>query len=129
MSLRHNLIKQSKGKGTSMAIDDFMRLAWQADRDGRPGVRDVLLTLAVAKTGPEDAVVADRCRRKLIARRPDHFFAPFRTLGRALADSRVARALKQLQSIYPPARVEWLLLQGDARRGPYTGQHQARSSI
>jgi hypothetical protein len=112
-----------------MAIDDLMRLAWLAQRDGRPGVRDVLMTLAVAQSGPEDAIVADRCRRKLIARRPDHFFAPFRTLGRALADSRVAQALKQLRSIYPPARVEWLLLQGDARRGPYTGQHLSRATI
>jgi hypothetical protein len=46
-----------------------------------------------------------------------------------LADSRVAQAVKQLQSIYPPARVEWLLLQGDARRGQYTGQHQSLTSI
>jgi hypothetical protein len=102
-----------------MAAEDVLRLAWQADRDGRPGMRDALLTLAVAESGPDDAVAAERCRRKLIAGRPDHWFAPFPTLGQALADDRVARALDRLRTTFPEARVRWLLMRGDVRRGPY----------
>ncbi len=105
-----------------MAAEDVLRLAWQADRDGRPGMRDALLTLAVAESGPDGAVAAERCRRKLVAGRPDHWFAPFPTLGQALANARVARALDRLRATFPEARVRRLLMRGDVRRGPYRGR-------
>ncbi len=66
------------------AIDDLLRLAWQAEWDGKPGLRDALLTLAVVDGGTENAVLAERCRRLLVARRPDHWFAVTPTLGQAI---------------------------------------------
>ena len=63
-----------------MPVDDLLRLAWQADRDGRPGTRDALLMLAIAESGPGEAVMAERCRRRLISRQPDHWLASFPTL-------------------------------------------------
>jgi hypothetical protein len=112
-----------------MAAEDVWRLAWQADRDGRPGMRDALLTLAVAESGPDVAVAAERCRRKLIAGRPDHWFAPFPTLGQALANDRVARALDRLRATFPEARVRRLLMRGDVRRGPYRAGRPSLSLI
>ena len=56
-------------------IEDLLRLAWQADRDNKPGLRDAVLTLAAAESGSESVVLAERCRRLLVARRPDHWFA------------------------------------------------------
>jgi hypothetical protein len=117
--------REAIGKGDRRmltAIEDLLRLAWQAEDDGKPGMRDALLTLAVADSGAEDAVLAERCRRLLVARRPDHWFATSATLGQALAHSKVAAALARLRATFPPVRVRHLLLRGEALRGPYAGR-------
>jgi hypothetical protein len=100
-------------------VEDLLRLAWQANADGRPGMRDALLTLVVAESGPDEAVMAERCRRLLIAHRPDHCFAASTTLGQALSRPRAAGALTTLRRMYPPVRVRHLLLRGAAARGPF----------
>jgi hypothetical protein len=41
----------------------------------------------------------------------------------------VVKALDQLRAIYPPPRVQWLLLQGDTRRGPHTGPRRSRARV
>ncbi len=105
-----------------MSAEQLLRLAWQAERDGRSTLRDALMTLAVAESGAEDAVLAERCRRQLIAKRPDHWFASFPTCGQALANSRVKAAIERLRATFPQVRVERLLLKGDVCRGPYTGR-------
>ena len=105
----------------SPVVEDLLRLAWSADLEGRPGLRDALMTLLVAESGAEDAVLAERCRRSLVARQPDHWYATSPTLGQALAHERVAGALTKLRSIFPPVRVQRLLLRAEAQRGAFTG--------
>ena len=39
-----------------------------------------------------------------------------------LKNPRVAEALSKLRAMFPPVRVQHLLLRADAERGPYTGQ-------
>jgi hypothetical protein len=106
----------------SGTVEALIRLAWLAEVEKRPRLRDAMLTLAVAESGPGDAVLAERCRRLLVARRPDHWFATTATLGQALTNSRVAGALATLRSMFPPVRVQRMLLRGEAQRGPYTGR-------
>jgi hypothetical protein len=101
-----------------MAVEDYLRLAWHANREGRSGMRDALLTLAVAESGPDNAVLAERCRKRLVAGRPEHWYASFPTLGEALSHPRVVEALAEIRTVYPPARVRHMLLRLDALRGP-----------
>jgi hypothetical protein len=103
----------------SAVVEDLLRLAWQANTDGRPGMRDALLTLVIAEGGPEDAVIGERCRKLLIAHRPDHCFAASTTIGQALSRPRVASAMTTLRRMYPPVRVQHLLLRASAARGPF----------
>jgi hypothetical protein len=112
-----------------MPVDDLLRLAWQADRDGRAGTRDALLMLAIAESGPGEAVMAERCRRRLISRQPDHWLASFPTFGQALGHPRVSGAVRQLRAIFPPVRVQSLLLRGDVSRGPFTGRPRPLWSV
>ncbi len=76
-----------------MDASDLLRLAWEADHDGRTRLRDSLMTLAVAESRPSD-IWAERCRARLVADRPDHFFARFPTVALALEDSRVVEATR-----------------------------------
>lgn len=101
-------------------VEDLLRLAWRANADGRAGMRDALLTLAVAESGADDAVLAERCRKLLVAHRPDHCFAGPMPIGHALARPKVAETLRKLRFMYPPVRVRHLLLRGGAAGGPYT---------
>ena len=112
-----------------MAAEEVLRLAWLSDRDGRSGMRDALLTLAIADSGTEDAVTAERARRSLIARRPNHWFSSYATLGQALADPRIRLALARLRTAFPAARVQRLLFRGEVQRGPYTGRRPALSLL
>ena len=105
----------------AIVVEDLLRLAWQADMDSRPGMRDALLTLVVAESGAEDAVLAQRCKRLLIAHRPDHCFASATTLSQALRRPQTAAALTTLRRMYPPVRVRHLLLRSGAANGPYVG--------
>lgn len=112
-----------------MLAEDEIRLAWQAHCDGHKGMRDSLLTLAVADGGLDDVVWVERCRRWLVARRPDHLYAAFPTLGRALADGRVSEALERVRRTFPPVRVRHLLLRSDASQGPYTGRREPLGAV
>jgi|SRR5579864_2522548 len=112
-----------------MAAWDDLRLAWVADREGRPGMRDVLLTLAVAASGPSEKAWAERCRQRLIARRADHLFAAYSTREQALADDRVMAKLGRLRALFPPVRVQRLLTRADVLRGTYTGRRTSFSVV
>jgi|GEM_PF-4477125 len=112
-----------------MSAEQFLRLAWLAEREGRATMRDALMTLAVAESGPEEAVLAERCRKQLIAKRPDHWFASFPTCGQALGHSRVKGAVERLRATFPPIRVERMLLRGEVCRGPYTGRSAPLSTL
>jgi hypothetical protein len=103
----------------STTVEDLLRLAWWAERSGRPNLRDALMTLAVAESGPEEAVLAERCRRLLVARQPDHWYATTATLGLALGHERVAAVIERLRAMFPPVRVERLLMKAAAEAGPY----------
>ena len=107
---------------TAELAEAYLRLAWQADRDGRPSMRDALLTLAAAAGHRLGSPWVGRCRRALIAARSAHLFAAFPTVEAALADPRVGQRLARLGRTFPPARVRHLLLASAARRGPYTGR-------
>lgn len=111
------------------SAEDALRLAWRADRDGRAGMRDALLTLALAESGPDDAVAAERCRKFLVAGRPHHWLASFPTLGQALAHPRVAGEIRLFRAMYPPVRVRHLLRRSDVLLGPYTGRRVPRARI
>lgn len=113
----------------SEVVDGLMRLAWHADSDGKPGTRDALLTLVVVESLADDAVLAERCRRLLVARQPGHWFASAPTLSQALARDKVASALRKLKSMFPPVRVKHLLLREEARRGPYTGRSPSLTAL
>ncbi|MDB5353066.1 MAG: hypothetical protein JWN86_4313 [Planctomycetota bacterium] len=105
-----------------MSATDDLRLAWQAHRDGRPGRRDALLTLAVASAESDGEPWVGRVRDFLVASRPDHLFAGFYHLDEAMSDPRVAASLKRLREAFPPARVRWLVRGSAISRGPYTGR-------
>ncbi len=111
-----------------MAAEDCLRLAWEAEHDGRHRLRDSLLTLAVVESGPEHAW-AERCRARLVADRSDHFLAAFPTVPDALVDPRVRDARDRLRAKYPEGRVAGLLLRSQARRGPYTGRVEALEAL
>jgi len=111
----------AEGTMETTTFEDLLRLAWQVGGEGKPGTRDALLTLAVAESSPGDAVLAERCRRLLVARQPGHWFASTVTVGQALTHPRVADALTKLKAMFPPVRVQRLLLRFDAAHGPYTG--------
>jgi hypothetical protein len=111
-----------------MLAGDVLRLAWEAEHDGRTRLRDALLTLAVAESCPGDAW-AERCRTRLVSDRPDHFFAHFATVARALEDPRVVDARDRLRLKYPPVRIEWLLLKARAARGPYLGRPESLDAM
>jgi hypothetical protein len=112
-----------------MPAEDDLRLAWQADGEGRHGRRDVLLTLAAVSGALEGATWARAVRDRLVAHRPDHPFAGYPTLEEALDDPGVVAALARLRGTFPPARVRRLLDRADAVRGPYTGRRPATRSI
>ena len=107
-----------------MSAEDSLRLAWEADRQGRRKLRDSLLTLAVVESGPEDSW-AERARARLVADRPGHYLADFPGVRRALADPRVAEARDRLRAKYPEARIQGLLVVARAARGPYTGRQES----
>jgi hypothetical protein len=111
-----------------MAANKHLELAWQAERAGRPRLSDVMLTLAIADSGPADHWT-ERARKRLIQRRPDHFFARFDSLATALSDPSVHQAVERLRAKYPPPRVDWLLLAGNASRGLFTGVEPGKSII
>ncbi len=123
------VLMEGRGRSMGMAIEDLLRLAWRADGDGKPGLRDALLTLAVVDSGTENAVLAERCRRLLIARRPEHWFATSPTLGQALAHTKVANAVERLRLTFPPVRVERLLVRYSVLSGPYTGRTASLAQV
>src|SRR5689334_8654303 len=104
-----------------MAAGDLLRLAWQAGRDARPGLRDALLTLAVAESGPAERSWADRCWKRLIANRSDDLVAAFPTWELARADERVRTRVARLRLMFPPARVGRLLQRSAVLTGTFTG--------
>jgi hypothetical protein len=105
-----------------MSVEDTLRLAWQAARDGRPGVRDALLTLAVAESGPAEPEWSKRCWKRLVTSRSDHLFSRFPNREQALADVRVAERLRLMRAVFPPIRVKRLLERAAVLRGTYTGR-------
>lgn len=111
-----------------MSVEDDLRLAWQADLDGRVGRRDALLTLAAAGALPETPWLA-RCRDRLVRSRPDHLFSRFPTVSAALADPRVVGALAKIRAIYPPGKVRHLVFRDAVRRGPWTGRRPSMAVI
>ncbi len=111
-----------------MEVGDLLRLAWEAEHDGRTRLRDTLMTLAVAESEPGDAW-AERCRNRLVLDRPDHFFGHFSTVPQALQDPRVIEARQRLRVKYPEARVQWLLLKARAARGPYLGRAESLDAM
>lgn len=111
-----------------MATEDLLRSAREAEHDGRPALREALLTLAVAESGPSDPW-ADRCRARLISERPDHFLGKFTTIGEALGDPRVVASMDRLRARFPPMRVAWLLFGARATRGAYTGRTESLGAM
>lgn len=103
-----------------MAVDDHLRLAWHAERDGRGPLREAMLTLAVAESAPGDGW-AERCRARLLAERPNHILGAHPTLERSLADPRVAEAIRKLRGQYPPGRIGWLRFRAEFTAERYTG--------
>jgi len=112
-----------------MAAEDDLRLAWQAHREGRPGLRDSLLTLAAATAGVGDGDWPDRCFDRLVATRPDHPFATFANRKQAVADPLIVARLAGLRSLYPPTKVDRMLIGGAAARGPFTGRREGLKPI
>ena len=111
-----------------MAAGDLLRLAWEAEHDGRAQLRDSLLTMAIVESGPGDAW-AERCRTRLLADHPGHFLAKFPSVGLALVDDRVVQARERLRVKYPPAKVQSLLLRAGVRRGPYLGRVESLDAM
>jgi hypothetical protein len=120
----------AKGSGRDgvMIAGDLLRLAWEAEHDGRSKLRDALLTMAVTESSPGDDW-AERCRTRLLQDRPDHFLGQFPTIAGALSDPRVLDARERLRAKYPPARVDSLLLRASARRGPYLGRVESLEAM
>src|SRR4051794_222349 len=64
-SMSERARKGSPEMGT--VVEDLVRLAWQVDREGRPGTRDALLTLAVCESLEEAPALTEQCRLLLAA--------------------------------------------------------------
>jgi hypothetical protein len=111
-----------------MAAGDLIRLAWEAEHDGRARLRDALMTLAIAESTPDDPW-AERCRARLVLERPDHYLARFATVSLALQDPRVVEATERLRVKYPESRVQSLLLRARAARGPYLGRVESLEAM
>ena len=103
-------------------VEDLVRLAWQSEVEGKPGTRDALLTLAVAESGVDEFVLAEKARRVLVARRPDHWFAGPVPMSQWMGNPQVVSVLTKLRAMFPPVRVRHMLMRGDAQRGPYSGR-------
>jgi hypothetical protein len=103
-------------------VEGLIRLAWYMDNEGKPGARDALLTLVAAEGVRDDASLCERCRRLLSGRHPGHWYARGASVREALARPRTAVAVAKLQTMFPPVRVQRLLLRSEVRRGPYTGR-------
>jgi hypothetical protein len=104
-----------------MAVDDYLHVAWQADRDGNQHLREAMLTLAVAFAAPGETW-PERCRARLLRDRPSHFFGHHPTLPESLADPRVQHSLQKLRARNPLSRVRFLRLRSEASTGRYTGR-------
>ena len=104
-----------------MAIDDFLHVAWWAQREGRAALREAMLTLAVAEGTPGEGW-AERCRARLLSERPGHFLGTHLSLERTLGDPRVVESVRRLRGQYPPGRVGWLRFRSEVAEGPYTGE-------
>jgi hypothetical protein len=113
----------------SGVVDGLLRLAWYAETGGKPGTRDALLTLAVAECIGDDAALAERCRRLVVAYQPGHWYATSPTLAEALGRGKVAEAMAKLRAMFPPVRVRHLLLREAMRRGPYTGRRPSPAKL
>jgi hypothetical protein len=111
-----------------MVAGDLLRLAWEADHDGRSKLRDSLLTMAVTESEPGDDW-AERCRIKLLQDRPDHFLGQFATVAEALDDPRVVSARERLRKKFPEPKILGLLLRANARRGPYLGRSESLEAM
>ncbi len=109
-----------------MSAEEDLRLAWQADRDGKLGRRDALMTLAAAGA-PANARWVARCRARLIENRPDHLFAHFASVPEALRHPTVARAIAKLRALYPPGKVANLVRRDEVTRSPWMGRRVGRS--
>jgi len=110
-------------------VEDLVRLAWQSEVEGKPGTRDALLTLAVAESGVEDLVLAEKARRVLVMRRPDHWFASPVPMSQWMDNPEVINVLGKLRTMFPRVRVRHLLMRGDAQRGPYSGRVASPSQL
>ena len=111
-----------------MTVDDHLRVAWHAQRDGRGPLREAMLTLAVAGSGPAD-VWAERCRTRLLSERPNHILGAHPTLEATLADPRVAEAIRKLRGRYPLGRIGWLRFRAEFTEGFYSGEVAPLSTI
>jgi hypothetical protein len=111
-----------------MAAEDLLRLAWEADHDGRHALRDALMTLAITESGPEDDW-PERCRTRLLAERPDHYLGEYSSVRQALKDPRVIASRDRLRRKYPAERVRWLLLRAQVGRGTYTGRVESLGAM
>jgi hypothetical protein len=111
-----------------MAADDLLRLAWEADHDGRHALRDALLTLAITESGPGDDW-PERCRARLLAERPGHYLGDYSSVRQAQEDPRVIASRDRLRLKYPAERVGWLLLRARAARGTYTGRLESLDAM
>ncbi len=107
---------------------EYLRLAWQADRDGERSRRDALLTLAAADA-PAGAPWLRRCRDRLVHTRPDHPFAQSATLAEALERPEIRDGLDRLRRHFPPGKVGRRLLREATLRGPYDGRPPAYGII
>jgi hypothetical protein len=111
-----------------MAAEDLLRLAWEADHDGRHSLRDALLTLAITESGPGDGW-PERCRARLLAERPGHYLGEYSSVRQALVDPRVIASRDRLRRKYPAERVGWLLLRAQAARGSSTGRLESLEAM
>jgi hypothetical protein len=111
-----------------MAAEDLLRLAWEADHDGRHALRDSLMTLAITESDPGDDW-PERCRARLLSERPGHYLGDYSSVRQALGDPRVAASRDRLRRKYPAERVRWLLLRAQARRGTYTGRVESLGAM
>jgi hypothetical protein len=111
-----------------MAAEDLLRLAWEADHDGRHALRDALLTLAITESGPGDDW-PERCRARLMTERPGHYLGDYSSVRQALKDPRVIASRDRLRRKYPAERVSWLLLRAQAARGTYTGRVESLGAM
>ncbi len=117
-----------KGSGSNLVLDEALRLADRAARDGDRTLRDSMLTLAIALADPR-AKWVERCRGAILSGRPGHYLGRYPNARTAAKRPEVQTAFERIRAKYPLERIRALRLQMEASHGPFRGDPEPLATV